>query len=1153
MFKLKKLLASLLVVSLVLSNSLPSLAESFSNEEKETSVVTEVVNDSDEEPVLDIKEGRKIDLFDDIEEEIEDNGEANSVSLEDEEEKENDSEVEEQNDKDDILSELMFNCRLKFVDANNGYVYYNTSVKDGTEIEVSTYNGFIKSQNSSELKNCYFLTWTDEDGNTYKDGDNVVIERSQEILIDYTYARRLIVGLPNGATLDVDSIDGAYVYEGCILYVDPDKDITLPTVEQINFNSDKLEFGFWTTDKIDSDDENDYNRIETVPAGTEDVEVYSLFRVIQEEEAGPYDLTMPKDWFKYPLYSESGEFIHKAFITKVTFDDSDSAPATYDAHFEVRDEKIATRKIDCYVVNGNELIIYLGDKISTLYTPINASEFFSGFEEVKAYENIELLNTSKTTDFQAFFYDNNKLTNLDLSSFDTSKATNMVMMFNKCSSLKTLDIQNFDTRNVTEMNLMFAAASSLKELDITSFSANKLVDAAAMFANMHEIEKIYASDDFDLSKKGNSIGNIQISQNENLIGTYGFDTQQINDYLDKNNDTVLYSNAFARLDKNSKEITERGIFTDKSISSPEAVEVEEETTKETEQETTSEEITETEKEEETIAPPEVKTYKVYFELNGGNFKNGFDKTIYDAVEVNTQINLPEATALEKEGYTFKGWYKNADLKGTDIKGVKLSEEGSITLYAKWQKNPTYYSVDFNLNSAEFKANFDVNNFKNILTGTETTLPVASDMNYVSTADVEAEFDGWYRNSDYSGERVYKVGLNDEGEVKVYAKWNVTEYVTIEIGPSLRYRYLLEQRAPGTVPGFSSIFIGGTNVTLRVKKGEAIIVPDLNNALHFRTYNVNTRYDEWTGYETTGYRVMRKSNLRLSYNDIIYRPGDEFVVEEDGLIMYGGDSRTLTSKKFTRQEIINTYGEPFYEEVSDDQPFTGPAPKKATAKASFSGGSSGGGGGGSSGGGGGGGGSLPKSSVDNAAAPGPASLTPVENQNNEEINQANKEPAQATNAITNQAEAKQASNNSFAFESSLSTWTQNADGTWSMSIKVDGKDVNASSGFYNLVEKDANTGAQSNAVYYFDEKGQMATGWVKDTNNNYYYFETANNDNVGKMTTGWREINGSTYFFGSDGKMMSNSVTPDGKYVGADGKVVSDGTNLGVVNDVNKAV
>jgi surface protein len=52
------------------------------------------------------------------------------------------------------------------------------------------------------------------------------------------------------------------------------------------------------------------------------------------------------------------------------------------------------------------------------------------------------------TDMGSMFYDCNKLTSIDLSSFDTSKVTNMSYMFDSCSSLTTLDLSNFDTSNV---------------------------------------------------------------------------------------------------------------------------------------------------------------------------------------------------------------------------------------------------------------------------------------------------------------------------------------------------------------------------------------------------------------------------------------------------------------------------------------------------------------------------------------------------------------------------------------------------------------------------------------------------------------------------------------------------------------------------------
>lgn len=75
------------------------------------------------------------------------------------------------------------------------------------------------------------------------------------------------------------------------------------------------------------------------------------------------------------------------------------------------------------------------------------------------------------------------------------------------------------------------------------------------------------------------------------------------------------------------------------------------------------------------------------------------------------------------------------------------------------------------------------------------------------------------------------------------------------------------------------------------------------------------------------------------------------------------------------------------------------------------------------------------------------------------------------------------------------------------------------------------------TYYFDSYGQMVTGWVQTADNNWYYFETQKTENEGKMITGWKQINGDYYYFRNDGSMVTNGLTPDGRIVGADGKLL----------------
>ena len=76
------------------------------------------------------------------------------------------------------------------------------------------------------------------------------------------------------------------------------------------------------------------------------------------------------------------------------------------------------------------------------------------------------------------------------------------------------------------------------------------------------------------------------------------------------------------------------------------------------------------------------------------------------------------------------------------------------------------------------------------------------------------------------------------------------------------------------------------------------------------------------------------------------------------------------------------------------------------------------------------------------------------------------------------------------------------------------------------------------TYCFDTSGNMVTGWVNTPDSKWYFFETAKTKEEGKMVTGWKEVQGSWYFFATNGMMLINAITPDGYIVGADGKWIT---------------
>ena len=88
-----------------------------------------------------------------------------------------------------------------------------------------------------------------------------------------------------------------------------------------------------------------------------------------------------------------------------------------------------------------------------------------------------------------------------------------------------------------------------------------------------------------------------------------------------------------------------------------------------------------------------------------------------------------------------------------------------------------------------------------------------------------------------------------------------------------------------------------------------------------------------------------------------------------------------------------------------------------------------------------------------------------------------------------------------------------------------------------------------AYYYFNPSGDMITGWVLDNGAWYYMQGTA--DHFGQMAVNTTQtVNGKTYYFGADGKMVANT-TIGGTQYGADGAAVvnnfRENSNAGAIS------
>ncbi len=127
----------------------------------------------------------------------------------------------------------------------------------------------------------------------------------------------------------------------------------------------------------------------------------------------------------------------------------------------------------------------------------------------------------------------------------------------------------------------------------------------------------------------------------------------------------------------------------------------------------------------------------------------------------------ELPVPERDGYSFKGWFENADYSGEAINADEdLAELATDTLYAKWAEKVT---VTFNVGEDAVvdpaSAEFDAGDLYE-------TLPTPTLDGY--------SFKGWFADADYSGEAVTTNTIVGVAVTDLYAKWALQVTVTFDV-------------------------------------------------------------------------------------------------------------------------------------------------------------------------------------------------------------------------------------------------------------------------------------------------------------------------------------------------------------------------------------
>lgn len=134
--------------------------------------------------------------------------------------------------------------------------------------------------------------------------------------------------------------------------------------------------------------------------------------------------------------------------------------------------------------------------------------------------------------------------------------------------------------------------------------------------------------------------------------------------------------------------------------------------------------------------------------------------------------------------------------------------------------------------------------------------------------------------------------------------------------------------------------------------------------------------------------------------------------------------------------------------------------------------------------------------------------------------------------------------SATLDSTQTTWVYDPrSNKYKLNINVNDNQTNAINGFYvlnvvnSVIVNHTTVPTVTQNTYYFDNTGSMVTGFVNTADGKRYFFENAKTVDEGKMIVGWKQIQNDWYYFGVDGMMWSNAITPDGCKVGVDGKWV----------------
>ncbi len=211
-----------------------------------------------------------------------------------------------------------------------------------------------------------------------------------------------------------------------------------------------------------------------------------------------------------------------------------------------------------------------------------------------------------------------------------------------------------------------------------------------------------------------------------------------------------------------------------------------------------------------FAPSE--SMRIFITSDGLILPEGIPLVFPEKTQQNTALPLPS-----RAGYTFDGWSADND------KRINVIPEGTkeITLRTHWI--PKVYEINYHITTRS-DMNFTFVGANNSLNPVSYTVGTEQLINPLTSPDARFFFDGWYYESDFSGEKVSAIKPGETGDKVLYAKWVSLEESELEKRKQ-REEYIKEKKF-GDVDSDGEVTANDARMVLRMVVGLDYADPEL---------------------------------------------------------------------------------------------------------------------------------------------------------------------------------------------------------------------------------------------------------------------------------------------------------------------------------------